>query len=252
MVERLEKDSFSKAEKWLLDQARIASAGKMDGLLVEFRGGGILSRDIPPWELQMMADLTKKVRESYPQLVIGVEILWHFPGATLKLAKMSDAAFVRIDFFSDDVEADKLSVPIDPQGLINYRNKLKAENIFLLTDIQVKYSKMKNTKISISKSAQKAQEFGSNGVIVSGTKSGSSPDIQRIANARKGVTSIPVVIGSGFSLDNAKDILPLVDAVIVGTSISEKTGGPLLPEKVSSLMSFIIEFRKNKKSTKSL
>lgn len=252
MVERLDNKSYDKAEQWLLDQARIATTGSMDGLLIEYRGGGILSREIPEWELKMMADLTKKVITSYPNLVIGVEILWHFPGATLKLAKLSQASFVRIDFFSDEVIADELTVPIDPEGLIKYKKDLNAETVALLTDIQVKYSKMIDPKVSLSTSATRAQKLGSNGVIVSGSKSGSSPDTKRIATARKGVRSIPVVIGSGFSLENAPNILPLVDAVIVGTSISQKTGGPLLPEKVSALMTYVQDFRKNKSYKKDL
>lgn len=252
MVERLQKNSYEKTEQWLLEQGRIATEGKMDGLLVEFRGGGILSREIPEWELKMMSDLTSKVISTYPQLVVGVEILWHFPGATLQLAKMSQAKFVRIDFFSDDVIADDMTVPLDPEGLIQYRKKLDAENIALLTDIQVKYSKMIDPKISMTTSASRAQSLGSNGIIVSGAKSGSSPDTKRLKIARKGVRSIPLVIGSGFSLENAPDILPIVDVVIVGTSISEKTGGPLLPNKVSALMTYVNEFRKNKSYKKDL
>jgi uncharacterized protein len=245
MVERLEKDSYPKAEKWLKEQAEIASAGDMDALLIEFRGGGILSREIPQWELQMMSDLIRKTIKDFPQLVIGVEILWHFPGSTLKLAKMSGASFVRIDFFSDAVVADEKAVPIDPEGVIKYRKDLDAENIFLLTDIQVKYSKMIDPKISMTASAKNAQAQGSDGVIVSGAKSGSSPDTKRLKLARKGVRTLPVVIGSGFSIDNAKEILPLVDAVIVGTSISEKTGGPLLQTKVNALMSYVRTYRKH-------
>lgn len=261
MVEPLKPDSYAPSEKWLMDQARIASDGKMDGLLVEFRGGGILSREIPQWELEMMAALTRKIVTSFPQLVIGVEILWHFPGATLKLAKHSQAKFVRIDFFSDEVEANisnddaeknVVSVPIEPQQLIQFRKNIDAEHVVLLTDIQVKYSTMLNPKISIDQSAKNAQSLGSNGVIVSGTQSGSSPDLKRITKARKGVRGIPVVIGSGFSVTNAREILPLVDAVIVGTSISEKTGGPLIPTKVSELMTYVNEYRVDKSYKKHL
>lgn len=261
MVESLKRDSYPQAEQWLLDQARIAKNGKMDGMLIEYRGGGILDRDIPQWEMEMMSALTRKVISSYPELVVGVEILWHFPGATLKLAKASGAKFVRVDFFSDDVEADIskdktepnfVTVPLDPEGLIKYRKDLQAEHIALLTDIQVKYSKMLNSKIAIDQSAKNAQKLGSDGVIVSGAQSGSSPDLKRLGKARKGVRSIPLIVGSGFSSSNAPEILPLVDAVIVGTSISAKTGGPLLPEKVSELMSFVNEYRVNKSYKKHL
>lgn len=249
MVESLAKISLEEAEKWLILQAEIASRHKMDGLLIEFRGGGILSRDIPQKELKQMAALTQKVISQYPQLVVGVEILWHFPGSTLKLAKMAQASFVRVDFFSDSVIADNIEVPIDPAALIKYRKNLDAQDILLLTDIQVKYSRMLHPHISLEESAQKAKALESDGVIVSGSQSGTSPAVKNLISAKKGAGDLPVVIGSGFSIKNAPEILPHVDAVIVGTSISEKTGGPLLPDKVAELMSFVEKFRESHKMT---
>jgi len=238
------KDAVKKAKQWSLDQARIATDGDVDGLLLEFRGGGIMDRDIPAKKLSAMVEITKSVIGKHPKLVIGVEILWHFPGSTLKLAQQSGAKFVRLDFFSDKVKAEGKVVPIDPKGLIKYRKTLKAEHIALLTDIQVKYSKMLDPKISLQQSAKTARSYGSDGVIISGSKSGSAPDIQRLSQARQTINEFPIIIGSGFSLENAPQFVPRVDAIIVGTSISEKTGGPLVPEKVKNLMTYMKDARK--------
>lgn len=233
-----------KAQDWAVRQAEIASENGMDGILIEFRGGGILDTVISEKKMSDMTAILIAVKESFPKLVIGVEILWHFPGATLQIAKNADAKFVRVDFFSDAVIADGKKVPIDPKGLLAFRKKIGAEKIALLTDIQVKYSKMIDSKITIGQSAQRARASGSDGVIISGAKSGSAPDVNKLAKTKKAVPGLPVVIGSGFSLENAAQTLPHIDAIIVGTSISEKTGGPLLPEKVKNLMSFVQEARK--------
>jgi len=238
-------EEFQKSKTWLLAQADIAQLNHMDGFLVEFEGGGILDQDITPRRLALMTEMTRAVIEHAPKLVVGVEVLWHFPGATLLLAKYSGAKFVRIDFFNDHVIADGHEVPIDPKGVIAFRKKIGADNVALLTDIQVKYSQMINPKITIGESAIAARDAGSDGVIVSGAKSGSSADSTKFLHARKAVTPFPVLTGSGFSLENASMVLPYVDAVIVGTSISEKTGGPLLPEKVKALMDFVIDSRKS-------
>lgn len=228
-------EEFQKNQNWVIEQAKIAENGGMDGFLLEFRGGDILDKDISSQQLEQMVDLTKKLISS-TSLVVGVEILWHFPGSTLLLAKNSGAKFVRIDFFSDRVVANKMEVPIDPQSLLAYRKKIGAESVALLTDIQVKYSKMINPQITIGESAMTAQSSGSDGVIVSGSESGTSPKADKLKKTKSARLKIPVIIGSGFSSENAPELLPYLDAVIVGTSISQKTGGPLLSEKVVQLM----------------
>lgn len=235
-------DDFQKYQSWAMEQARIAHQGGMDGILIEFRGGDILDREISPQQLEQMTQLTQKVINSTP-LVVGVEILWHFPGSTLLLAQKSGARFVRIDFFSDEVRANKMNVPINPKALIEYRKKINAESVALLTDIQVKYSEMLNQKISIGQSAMTAQISGSDGVIVSGQKSGTSPAVKKIKSARSSQLRVPVIIGSGFSAENAAELLAHLDAIVVGTSISVKTGGPLIPEKVTTLMDIIKKAR---------
>ncbi len=238
------QEQLEKAKKWVLEQAEIAHKNGMDGFLLEFEGGGILDKDISAQQMAAMVDITQATILHVPQLVVGVEILWHFPGSTLKLAKDSGARFVRIDFFSDEVQAAGHRVPIDPQGLIAFRKKLGAENIALLTDIQVKYSKMLDPKIRIEESAARAQKLGSDGVIVSGAKSGSSAESTKFLKVQRAMSPFPILTGSGFSLENAALVLPFVDAVIVGTSISEKTGGPLIPEKVKALMTYVNEYRR--------
>jgi predicted TIM-barrel enzyme len=215
----------------------------MQGILVEFRGGEILKPKISKAKYKFMVDVLKAVVKK-SKIVVGVEILWHYPEETLKLAKDSGAKFVRIDFFSDKVVADKQEVPINPEDIIKYKKKIKADGVYLLTDIQVKYSEMIDKNISVKQSAENAITKGSQGIIITSTKSGSSPSVERVALAKEGLSKdIPLVIGSGFSKDVAKDLVPLVDAIIVGTSISVKTGGPLVPEKVKELVETVAKVK---------
>lgn len=238
MVNADEKpEENAKAAQWALEQLKIAEDGGMQGILIEFRGGEILKPAITKQKYQAMLSILKQVTAKATKAVVGVEILWHYPEETLKIAKEGGARFVRIDFFSDHVIADKAEVPINPEALLKYKKKIKADDVFLLTDIQVKYSEMIDKNITIAQSAENAIKKGSQGLIVSADKSGSAPSKERMALARSGIfDKTPLLIGSGFSTTVAKDIIPLVDAVIVGTSISVKTGGPLLPEKVKELV----------------
>ena len=241
---------YQEALKWSLEQLKIAEQQKMDGILFEFRGGKIMEPPMDPKRFSKMVSLSQELVKAAKTVVVGVEILWHFPKDTLLLAKKSGASFVRIDFFSDEVIADKKKVPLNPKEIIQYKNKIGAQDVYLLTDIQVKYSKMVDPKIPLSASAKKALSLGSDGVIVTSTKSGSAPGPERPQSAKQGAKSSPVVIGSGFSYKNAESLLKYADAAIVGTSISVKTGGPLLPKKVEKLMNVVRDYRKQQKSVK--
>lgn len=242
---------YQKALAWSLEQLKTAQEKEMDGILFEFRGGKILKPTLSQAKMQAMINLSKELVKNAKNIVVGVEILWHYPEQTLQLAKESGAKFVRIDFFSDEVIADNEPVPIDPKKVTEYRKTIEASSIVLLTDIQVKYSQMKDPKITLDQSAQKALALGSDGVIVTSTKSGSAPDEERPRKAKLGAGTAPVVIGSGFSAENAENLLKYADAAIVGTSISVKTGGPLVPQKVDRLMKVVAQVRK-KVGTKKL
>ena len=238
---------LKKALAWSKEQIVIAENQRMDGILFEFRGGKILNPKITEEKFGKMKRISSELVKFSKKLVVGVEILWHYPEETLRLAKESGAKFVRTDFFSDEVIADKKRVPIDPQKIMAYKKKIGAQDVVLLTDIQVKYSKMVDPKIGLDFSATRAGKNGSDGLIVTSTQSGRAPSPERPKLAKRGAGNLPVVIGSGFSYKNAKSLLKYADAAIVGTSISVKTGGPLVPKKVEQLMAEVNDFRvKNK------
>jgi predicted TIM-barrel enzyme len=103
---------------------------------------------------------------------------------------------------------------------------------------------MVDKKITVKQSAETAIKKGSDGIIITSEKSGTPPSVERVSLARQGLSrGIPLVIGSGFNNDVAKDLIPLVDAIIVGTSISVKTGGPLIPEKVKELVTTVAKLK---------
>lgn len=245
----IEKDLSTDAKvdqaiEWGKNQIKIAVDGGMDGILFEFRGGEILTPPITEAQYTNMVRISKALVGHSKKIVVGVEILWHYPEETLKLAKDSGAQFVRIDFFTDEVIADKKKVPLDPKKLIAYKNKIGADSVVLLTDIQVKYSTMVDPKITLEQSAARARAEGSQGLIVTNTKSGEPPGPERPRSAKAGAGDLPVLIGSGFSFANAAALLAFADGAIVGTSISEKTGGPLVAAKVSQLMTEVKRWRK--------
>jgi uncharacterized protein len=247
---RLPKDLNNQAEiQQMIDygvsQVEIMERHGVESILWEYGVGGIMTPAVSEREIEIMAQTINGIKAKTSSLKLGVEVLWHYPYETLKLAALTNADFVRIDFFSDPMTADGVIVPMESEAIINYKNMVGASKTKLFTDIQVKYAEMIDSTTTMTESAERAINSGSQGVIVSGRKSGQPPALSDVGDAKNGARTYDVIIGSGFSIQNGKDLLQFADGIIVGTSISVKTGGPLVEDKVRELMDFMREYRKN-------
>lgn len=234
---------IQKAIDYGVSQVEIMERHGVDSILWEYGFGGIKDPAITEREMEVMAQTINGIKAKTTSLKLGVEILWHYPYETLRLAALTQADFVRIDFFSDPMIADDIIVPMESQNIINYKNMIGAAKVKLFTDIQVKYAEMIDPSTTLSESAERAISLGSQGVIVSGRKSGQPPAVADVEDAKLGAKKYDVIIGSGFSVLNGKNLLPFADGVIIGTSISVKTGGPLIEAKVQELMKFMNDYR---------
>lgn len=238
--------SLEKTIKDALAEVTILEKANVDAVLFENPSSGGINEIDPRIVETMQAVVTEAVKKHGKKIVIGLEVLWHNPKSSLDIAKASKAKFIRTDFFSDRVIADGQVVDQDPKELIEYRKKLGIENdVAIFTDIQVKYSEMVDTTITIEQSAARARSEKSNGIIVTSHKSGVPPEKEKLIEAKKGAQDLEIIIGSGFSVENVVELLPHTDAVIVGTSISTGTGGVVIKEKVIELMTAVKKLRQS-------
>ena len=107
---------------------------------------------------------------------------------------------------------------IDPKGLMEYRENIKVNDIKIYTDIQVKYAKLLVNR-SINESAILAG-VQSDGLVISSHTTGVEPDLDDLKNAK--VSNVPVLVGSGLSIENIDTIFPYMDGAIVGSSMMDK------------------------------
>lgn len=223
-----------------LEQLKILEEEGVDAVLFENVDGDFSATP------ELTAAMTRIVSEAVkaaPSMIVGLEVLWHDPKASFAIAVASGAKFIRTDFFADVMKADGRIVDVDTVDLLNYRNRIGAEKILILTDIQVKYATMIDPTKTITQSALDARDKGSDGVVVSGPKSGVPPSVERVAEANRADSALPVILGSGTNPENVKELLGVADAAIVGTSISTKTGGVIVREKLQRYMKAVRELR---------
>lgn len=235
--------------KVLIDRAvaqmKILEAAGVDAVLLENDSNDPSDWLAPPEVIATMTAVMSELVKQAKTIVVGTEFLLNDPKASLAIAKASGCRFIRTDYFSDKMHRDKYGpdpIPIDPEGLLAYRKKLGAEDIAIFADIQVKYATPLEG-LTLAESAKRAIAKGADGIIVTADKSGKAPTPERIQDARAGALDFPIIQGSGFSPENAPTLYPLVDAVIVGTSIMDK--GVIQKAKVETLMNVVRQSRKD-------
>ena len=187
-----------------------------DGVLIENEYDRPHRVESTPETTAAMTRITRSVVQESESVSVGCEILLNDPRASLAVARMSGAAFIRTDYFVDRMTRPEYGeFSIDPDGLIEYRRKIGAEHVLILADIQVKYATMIEPR-PLAESARLAKEKGADAVVVTGDASGRAPTAEQLREAAQG---LPVLIGSGLNPDNAAGLLAECDGAIVGTAL---------------------------------
>lgn len=170
-----------------------------------------------------MTAITQAVVQESRRVIVGCEILLNDPKASLAVARMSGANFIRTDYFVDAMTRPGYGeFAIDADDLVIYRSAIDADDVLILADIQVKYATM-ITQRPLSDSAQLACEKQADAIIVTGDLTGDAPLVEHLHETANGVAAsgrdTPILIGSGLDANNAPRLLADCDGAIVGTAL---------------------------------
>lgn len=220
-------------KKALMDLAVLQKAG-FDGVLIENDNDrphqiGVNQTTKKAFD-QVMLEVIKSAK-----IPVGMEIIYDML-ATIEIAHKVGADFVRLDVFVDNVETKWGKIPAEADKINKLINKLKADDLALLTDIQVKHARMLDKK-TLTQSAKEAVKNGSSCIIVTGAWTGTPPSVTDCNKAKRAAGDIPVLIGSGLNVENATSLLKHVDGAIVGTSI--KRGNNVDFKKANNLAKIV-------------
>lgn len=168
---------------------------------------------------EVIAAMTRVAREivAVATVPVGVQVLLNDWRASLAIAAMTGARFIRLDFFVDRVRVKAGLVEPDPAAILSYQRAIGADHVLILADIQVKYSSLVDGPKPLAQSAQEAALAGADAVVVTSAETGVGPSTADLQAARG--AGLPVLIGSGLSPVNAAALMPLADGAIVGTSL---------------------------------
>jgi len=194
-----------------------------EGLLVENMGDlPYLRRTVGPEVTAVMTAACLAVRRAAPSLALGVQVLAGANEAALGVALAAGCDFVRAEGYVFSAVADEGLLEEASAGpLLRYRKQIGAEHIAVLADLKKKHSAHALTAdVSLAETARAAEFCGAGGLIVTGTATGAPAAPADVAEAAE-ASSLPVLVGSGTTPENAPSLLPHAAGFIVGSFLKQ-------------------------------
>lgn len=177
-----------------------------------------------PETVAAMTRAALAVRETAPELPLGVQVLSGGNREALAIALAAGGSFIRCENFVFSHVADEGLLAVAEAGpLLRYRRSIGAEHIAVLCDVKKKHASHAITAdVSIAGAAEAAEFFGASGIIVTGSATGKPVNPDDLGAVRA-ATKLPLLVGSGATPESLAGLFRHADAVIVGSSI--KKGG---------------------------
>ncbi|XP_075138227.1 uncharacterized protein F13E9.13, mitochondrial-like isoform X2 [Leptodactylus fuscus] len=197
-------------------EAEIYRNAGIDGLIVENMNDIPYDLRVGPEITASMATVCAAVRQTCPRLPLGVQVLACANHEALAVALAAGLDFIRAESFVFSHVADEGLVNACAGSLLRYRKTIGAEHIQIFADIKKKHSSHAVTAdVSISETAKAAEFFLADGVILTGVATGQEADPTELKVVQRSV-QIPVLIGSGVTLDNVEKYTS-ANALIIGS-----------------------------------
>jgi uncharacterized protein len=226
--------------------AEAYAAGGIDGLIIENHGDiPFLKPDaIGPETAAALAVITDRVRRAV-DVPLGVNVLANAPLQALAVAKAGGARFIRVNQWANAYVANEGIIEGDAARALRYRAALRADDIAIFADSHVKHGAHAIVADrSIAELTRDLEFFDADVVIATGQRTGDPADLDELETIGE-ATALPVLVGSGVTIDNVESILARSAGVIIGSSL--KRGGvwwePVEQARVAAFMNVVSGLR---------
>jgi len=207
-----------------LADARAYRAAGFDGLIVENHGDIPFAKpdDIGPETAAHMSVAADRIRRE-TKAPIGVNVLANAAVHALAVASAASARFVRVNQWANAYVANEGFIEGAAARATRYRRALGASGVRIFADAHVKHGAHAIVQDRpIAELVRDVEFFSADVVIATGQRTGHAADLDYIRTIRS-AASIPILVGSGVTPDNVREILDVVNGVIVASAI--KVGG---------------------------
>lgn len=212
------KGSLAEIYERALWEAQTLQACGVDGLIVENFGDEPFQIGEPEAVVAaVMAGVLRDVRRA-TTIPVGLNVQFNGWQAEMAIAHACRADFVRCEVFVDTVVSAQGLVTPCSAALTRYRKSLDAP-VQIWADIQTKYTTNLVAQ-PLAQSAIDAKNAGADALIVTGAATGQATPLDAVAQVKQ-VVDLPVLVGSGTTIQNVRASLEIADGAIVGSALKE-------------------------------
>lgn len=192
------------------------------GIMVEnFGDAPFFADDVPKATVAAMTRAVGAVVAAV-DVPVGVNVLRNDAAAALAVAVAAGASMIRVNVLSGTMYTDQGVIEGRAASVARERSALGWDGL-LLADVFVKHAVPPAGLTLVQAARDLAERSGADAIVVSGTGTGEAVDLADARVVRRAAPDLPVVIGSGATVDTIATLLEEADAAIVGTAI--KVGG---------------------------
>ncbi|XP_011697572.1 PREDICTED: uncharacterized protein F13E9.13, mitochondrial, partial [Wasmannia auropunctata] len=139
----------------------------------------------------------------------------------IAVAKAAELQFIRAEGFVFSHVGDEGFMDSKAGTLLRYRKQIDADNILVFVDVKKKHSSHAITSdVSLLETVKAAEFFLADGIIITGNATGKETNVKDLLEIQEYITTkLPVLIGSGVTLDNVDNYVEAADALIVGSHL---------------------------------
>lgn len=202
-----------------VSEGRVYQDHGVDGVMIENMNDVPYSLDPSPETGAIMTRVGCEMKREVPHLPLGVQILATRNREAMAVALASGCHFIRVENFVFSHIADEGLVNSDAAQLLRYRKFINCENVAVFTDIKKKHSSHSLTSdVDVSETGKTAEFFMSDGLILTGSSTGSPVNVDQVKSVSSLNLNIPTIIGSGANPDNLPSLFTAgARAAIVGS-----------------------------------
>jgi membrane complex biogenesis BtpA family protein len=198
-----------------LAEAAIFARYPIDGLLVEnFRDIPFYPHKLPAETIAALAAVTREIVRAV-HIPVGVNALRNDALAALAISSAAQADFIRVNVHMDAVVSDQGIIQGTSHETLRLRATLQSP-VLIFADAGVKHATPLGDRGLAAETRDLTERGLADAIIVSGAFTGSAPSFEDVEIVRQH-TSLPILIGSGATPDNLRQLYANVDGLIVGS-----------------------------------
>jgi len=223
--------------------AKTLESGGVDGILISNESDIPFLFRVGPETVASMTYVVSRIKEEV-SIPFGVDVLWGDARASLAIAKVTGAKFIRT-LISGVYASDLGLINTDGAEVMRYRKFIGAENIKIFAYINPEFaSPLSSRPLSIVAKTLRWLKMA-DAYCISGPMPGMPPSIEELKKIREEVPDMPLIANTGMNKDNIGEYLKYVDGVIVGTSlkVGNVTLNPVDENKVKEFMRVVKTLR---------